>query len=204
MKVPKAAKHSGALVLGAIPFVPFLEIASFLFKSTSNQVFVMNTSKIIVFIILTLFAVGALQLMYSWSSVKAFASTIPGHMTAIGILGTFIGIFFGLYNFDVSDLNKSVPLLLEGMKLAFTTSVAGLASSTVLRITHTLIISISNEPDPWGGDDEGVSVNIPGFENFSAGMFAGLLTINKRVEGMGKTLNDIQQTLEDQNRQLKK
>ena len=42
---------------------------------------------------------------------QAFAS--------LGVLGTFIGITFGLLFFDTHNLEKSVPALLDGMKSAF-------------------------------------------------------------------------------------
>lgn len=174
-----------------LPIVPFLDIVSFLFKSVSDDVFIMNTSKFIIFIILALFATGILQLIFRWSKLSSFASSIPGHMTAIGILGTFIGIFFGLYNFDVSNLKTSIPLLLEGMKLAFTTSIAGLASSTILRVSHTLVVSISDEPDPWGASDESVEVNIPGFQGYSATALGALLTLVEKTEKIEKELSHI-------------
>jgi len=43
---------------------------------------------------------------------RAFKNEI----VTLGILGTFIGIFIGLWNFDVADITASVPSLLEGMK----------------------------------------------------------------------------------------
>ena len=52
---------------------------------------------------------------------QAFAS--------LGVLGTFIGITFGLLFFDTHNLEKSVPALLDGMKSAFFTSIVGMAGS---------------------------------------------------------------------------
>lgn len=46
----------------------------------------------------------------------------PGILTTLGILGTFTGVFLGLLDFDVRLINKSVPTLLEGLKVAFATS----------------------------------------------------------------------------------
>lgn len=50
----------------------------------------------------------------------------PGTATGIGILGTFVGITFGLLFFNTSDVIRSVPWLLAGMKAAFFTSIAGM------------------------------------------------------------------------------
>ena len=49
--------------------------------------------------------------------------------TTFGILGTFIGIIWGLVNFDTSDIQNAVPLLLDGLRFAFVTSIAGMVIS---------------------------------------------------------------------------
>lgn len=46
-----------------------------------------------------------------------------------GVLGTFIGITYGLLSFDSDNLDASVPQLLDGLKFAFVTSIAGMISS---------------------------------------------------------------------------
>lgn len=58
-----------------------------------------------------------------------FASYIPMLLTSLGILGTFIGISIGLATFNPSDIDSSIANLLAGMKTAFYTSLAGMASS---------------------------------------------------------------------------
>lgn len=57
---------------------------------------------------------------------------IPSLLSTLGVLGTFYGITEGLVGFDSSDLNTSIPLLLNGLKTAFFTSLAGMISSLVL------------------------------------------------------------------------
>jgi len=52
---------------------------------------------------------------------------------ALGMLGTFVGIFLGLIKFDVNNIEDSVPSLLSGMKLAFITSIVGLILSNILK-----------------------------------------------------------------------
>ncbi|MCQ2581322.1 MAG: MotA/TolQ/ExbB proton channel family protein [Alphaproteobacteria bacterium] len=50
----------------------------------------------------------------------------------IGMLGTFVGIFIGLYDLDISNVNEvtaSLSELLSGLKLAFITSIVGLIFS---------------------------------------------------------------------------
>ena len=51
---------------------------------------------------------------------------LPTILSSLGILGTFTGIAIGLYAFDVNNINTSVPKLLEGLKLAFVSSITGI------------------------------------------------------------------------------
>ena len=53
--------------------------------------------------------------------------------TTLGMLGTFAGIAVGLFFFDSSNINNSIPQLLSGLKFAFVTSIVGLICS----IWHT-------------------------------------------------------------------
>ena len=55
--------------------------------------------------------------------------SIPNVFTTIGVLGTFIGIFLGLKEFDVTNITDSIPNLLEGLKYAFQTSIFGIVPS---------------------------------------------------------------------------
>ncbi|NCO75547.1 MAG: hypothetical protein GW856_09965 [Cyanobacteria bacterium] len=59
----------------------------------------------------------------------------PTLLTALGILGTFLGIFLGLQEIGISGIDNTQSLLdsstklLEGMKTAFSTSLAGMSSA---------------------------------------------------------------------------
>jgi hypothetical protein len=53
-------------------------------------------------------------------------------IVSLGILGTFSGIVIGLWQFDTTDIEGSVPKLLDGLKLAFLTSIFGIGISWVL------------------------------------------------------------------------
>lgn len=53
-----------------------------------------------------------------------------------GVLGTFVGIFVGLQDFDVSNVENSVPSLLAGLKTAFYTSILGMALAILLSIVQ--------------------------------------------------------------------
>lgn len=53
-------------------------------------------------------------------------------IVSTGVLGTFIGIFIGLQGFDTNSIKESVPILLEGLKTAFVTSIEGMLISILL------------------------------------------------------------------------
>ena len=56
----------------------------------------------------------------------------------MGLFGTFIGIAIGLGNFQTDDIENGVPRLLEGLKIAFVTSVVGLLFSILLGVIQKL------------------------------------------------------------------
>jgi hypothetical protein len=56
---------------------------------------------------------------------------IPSVFTTLGVFGTFVGIFFGLQDFDVDRITESIPTLLEGLKTAFLTSIVGIILSFI-------------------------------------------------------------------------
>ena len=53
-----------------------------------------------------------------------------------GVLGTFVGIFVGLQDFNVNNIENSVPSLLAGLKTAFYTSILGMALAILLSIAQ--------------------------------------------------------------------
>ena len=69
------------------------------------------------------------------------AELIPSLLTSLGILGTFMGLSRGLssLNFaDSSQLVDGIPVLLEGMRFAFGTSVAGISCSIVFNMLNRI------------------------------------------------------------------
>ena len=88
-----------------------------------------------IFIIIGWLVVGIVLLRQPWAQARKFVSITPSALTTLGILGTFIGILLGLAQFDVNAIDKSVPALLDGMKLAFATSISGIGSSLFFKGT---------------------------------------------------------------------
>lgn len=63
---------------------------------------------------------------------RRWIEMLPSLVSTCGVLGTFLGITIGLWNFDPANLNDSIPHLLGGLKTAFLTSLAGMAGSMIL------------------------------------------------------------------------
>jgi hypothetical protein len=147
----KAKKYEILASLTTAIIVVSIDIALLIFKGADipGAKASRTITQVIIIIVIALFLTGIFQLLIKTKALSSFAGSIPNHLTTIGILGTFSGIFIGLYFFDVNNLKNSVPLLLEGMKVAFATSIAGLVSSTGLKVTHSFVISISEDNDPF-------------------------------------------------------
>lgn len=60
-------------------------------------------------------------------------NTAASILTILGVFGTFIGIYFGLQSFDIADIERSIPGLLDGLKHAFLTSLVGIGSAFILK-----------------------------------------------------------------------
>ena len=106
------------------------------------------TFSVIIFIAFA-FGVFAIFRREEGKFYSGFAGLAPNALTSLGILGTFTGIFIGLLDFDINSINRSVPALLEGLKLAFGTSILGLFAALVLRIIDLFAPSsdVSDEED---------------------------------------------------------
>ncbi len=70
------------------------------------------------------------------------AELIPGLLTSLGILGTFIGMMRGLGGLDFSNSDaiiEGIPKLLSGMQFAFGTSVAGVSCSIIFNMVNRIL-----------------------------------------------------------------
>lgn len=68
---------------------------------------------------------------------KRLLEMVPDILTSLGILGTFVGLVWGLKNFEPSNyelMTSSVASLVEGIKVAFLTSIYGISLSIVYTI----------------------------------------------------------------------
>lgn len=77
-----------------------------------------------------------------------FNSGMPGALTGLGILGTFLGLSIGLGSFNGNDIyavTDNVGTLLGGMKVAFHTSVYGIFFSLVFSFVYRSIMADAYE-----------------------------------------------------------
>ena len=63
---------------------------------------------------------------------RRWIEQLPSLVSTLGVLGTFYGITNGLLDFDSMDLQTSIPNLLDALKTAFFTSLAGMIGSLFL------------------------------------------------------------------------
>jgi len=83
----------------------------------------------------------------------------PAVLATAGIFGTFVGIVVGLLDFDPAQLDESIEGLLQGLKTAFVSSIAGLGASLVFRAVEPVLVKKEVEPSrPEVGPEDVVAV----------------------------------------------
>ncbi len=80
-------------------------------------------------VFITLTIAGAIAFIV----LKKPTNFVANYASTMGVLGTFVGIFAGLSDFDVADIQSSIPVLLEGLKTAFVTSIVGMIVSILVK-----------------------------------------------------------------------
>ncbi len=70
---------------------------------------------------------------------------LKGQIISLGVLGTFVGIFIGLQDFDPTNMKNSVNEVLIGLKTAFATSILGMGSAIFLSIYQKIRDQISDD-----------------------------------------------------------
>jgi len=89
-------------------------------------------------ILITMAVVFGLGLWFTKKAQQVeFVQYVPTLLTTMGIFGTFLGIVLGLLEFNQLDIEASIPPLLEGLKTAFITSLAGILLSLVFKTLST-------------------------------------------------------------------
>ena len=95
-------------------------------------------------VVTIIFGILVAYILYLFLKEKQYSkeSVLGNIASTIGVLGTFVGISIGLWKFNPNDITSSVPLLLSGMKIAFATSIIGMAASIFMKY-----IALKNEDE---------------------------------------------------------
>lgn len=95
-------------------------------------------------VVTIIFGILVAYILYFFLKEKQYSkeSVLGNIASTIGVLGTFVGISIGLWKFNPNDITSSVPLLLSGMKIAFATSIIGMAASIFMKY-----IALKNEDE---------------------------------------------------------
>jgi hypothetical protein len=111
--------------------------------------------------------------------------SIPATFVTIGLLGTFLGIAYGLINFntDPSAIKDSITDLLEGLKTAFYTSIFGIVFSLIFKIIINFKLNSGSITNPEDNKE---------FDFYSC-INNNLIEINKNTRDSYYVLHDIRE-----------
>ncbi len=107
------------------------QIIEQIFASTTNQI----AATVIAFLTLL-----ALLGIFTPTNVKIknFAKQSPAILATVGIFFSFWGISIGLIALDLTDIQGSIPKLLDGLKIKFIASLNGVISKSNTSHIRTL------------------------------------------------------------------
>lgn len=105
-----------------------------------------EVTNLFLWLLLAIFVFAIVSKWFGW--LPRFTAYAPAFLTSLGIFGTFVGIVIGLLDFDPNQIDKSIGDLLEGLKTAFVSSIAGLGSGLFFKfLTLTSLFPESEEGD---------------------------------------------------------
>ena len=102
-----------------------------------------SVTDLFIYLIIGIFVVSLYQANKGKHS--QFLNHAPSLMTSLGILGTFVGIVIGLLEFNPSEIDTSIAPLLEGLKTAFTTSLVGMLTSILFKMSDAWVFAARRE-----------------------------------------------------------
>jgi chromosome segregation ATPase len=146
-----------------------------------------------------------------WSNSYIF-DTIPSTFPTLGILCTAIGIIIGLQDFNTDDIQKSIPTLLKGLRLAFYATVAGIIGLIIFQKLCAIVQkSIDDDPSrPPKQSDEITALSnlnyaivnlqketVKGFENtqesFEKSIKESVKTLEEELKEVKSKLNSLEE-----------
>ncbi len=123
-----------------------------------------------------------------WNNSYIF-DIIPSVFPTLGIFCTALGITIGIWNFNTTDIQGSIPQLLGGLKIAFIATMAGIIGLIIFQKWNALIQKeIEESPNrPIKHTDELAAINALG-QNIIDLKESLLITIEKGLEEKVSTI----------------
>lgn len=115
-----------------------------IFASTTNQIAATVIAFLTFLALLGIFTPANVK-------IKNFAKQSPAILATVGIFFSFWGISIGLIALDLTDIQGSIPKLLDGLKIKFIASLMGIGASILVRIAQNFAAEEFDESD---GDEK--------------------------------------------------
>lgn len=121
------------------------------------------------------------QLKYSARAVTQG----PALLTMLGIAGTFLGIAIGLYSFNTSDVQASIPGLIDGIRTSVWASFTGIFFAILIKLRY----AFSQEESAATGDKSDVEILVERLEAIRKAIAADDdLTVTSQIKLMRSEL----------------
>lgn len=140
--------------------------------------------------------------------IKAIQSDKVGNYSqytlSVGVLGTFIGILVGLWDFttgNVDSIEASINTFLNGMKFAFITSVIGMVSSLIIKLVQSS--TEARQEKSQEDNNNAISVHIPQIAKATLASSAAIEDMQKDIAANTAGMTAMNQSLQDVTASLK-
>lgn len=118
-------------------------------------------------------------------------SISPSLLTTVGVLGTFVGIYIGLNAFDINNIDGSIPGLLKGLKVAFTTSIVGMVAAIALKFVQSIQVTEADIGETKEAQEHKKEKAPPVFDNIHKTLEAHLEQSKRQhIEALNKIQNN--------------
>lgn len=114
-----------------------------------------------------------------------------------GILLTFYGIWIGLAGFDAADIEGSIPLLLDGLKTSFGSSIVGLTTSMFINLLFVKKEEVEDDFDRIVNSLSDLNDSLNNFVRNTAD--ANTEALRKSID---KLVNDLEMSLNSETKEV--
>lgn len=123
---------------------------------------------------------------------EVFLDNVGGIYLSLGVLGTFLGITVGLLDFNVSDIDASIPPLLEGLKISFVTSLVGVFCNIFSQKATILFLPRKHSDETYALHCilHELKTNNTEQKKYNHDLLSGLSLLDKDILKIGNYLNE--------------